>query len=210
MKKLLLLGTLFVINGLVHATTINAPSSLIGFDALNIDDAYSWGISISVPSGEEVASAEVNFTSVELNMFTRSGKGYFYADLLNSKSTGVTSAFDDDAPGDYWATKFSGANITPLGTETFNSIGTTLTWSYVLTSAELTSLNTYLADNNGIFNLGMTPDCGYSIGGLSFTYTLGSHHNTVPDFATTAFLLIMGLAGLEVFRRQFVAAKIKA
>jgi hypothetical protein len=42
------------------------------------------------------------------------------------------------------------------------------------------------------------------------TYTLSSKPNTVPDVATTAFLLVIGLAGLEVFRRQFVAVKMTA
>jgi hypothetical protein len=214
MSKLRVLGTLLGIfvgfNGLVHATTIKAPASLIdGFESSSGDDAYSWGISIPMPAGEQVVSAEVDFTGIELKVAS-SGKGYLYTDLLNSKATGVTSQVNSGAPGDYWATQFSGANITPLGEETFNTPGTTLTWSYVLTSAELTALNSYLTDHGGIFNLGIDPDCQYMVGSLSFTYNLDPHNNTVPDFAATAFLLVMGLAGLGVFRRQFVAAKIRA
>jgi hypothetical protein len=211
MKKLLLLTTLVGINGLVHATTINAPSSLVGYDALSGENAYSWGISIAVPTGQEVTSAEIDFTSVTLQASGNSqGTGVLYTDLLNSKNTGVTTATDNDAPGDYWATQFSGKNITTLGSESFAYVGQTLTWSFVLNATELTALNNYLTGNGGIFNIGIDPDCHFSPSQISFTYAVGGNHNTVPDVATTAGLLLLGLAGLEVFRRQFVAAKIKA
>ena len=210
MKKSLLLATLIGINGLAHATTIDAPSSLTGNGSLLGENAYSWGISIAVPVGQEVTSAEIDFTAVDLAGANSSGTGYLYTDLLNSQSKGVTTAYDGDAPGDYWATKFSGKNITTLGTEFFASVGTTLTWSYILNAAQLTALNSYLA--GGAFNIGIDPDCHYNVGNISFTYNLAPapHGNTVPDAAVTAFLLLLGLAGLEVFRRQFVADKMKA
>jgi hypothetical protein len=211
MKKLLLLAaTLASASSLVHATTINA-TSLVGSDTLNGNLAYSWGIPITVPSGQSVVSAEIDFTSISLTVANSTGTGYLYTDLLNSKSTGITAATDNDAPGDYWATQFSGKNITTLGTEFFSKVGATLTWSYILNPTQLAALNSYLTGNNGIFDIGIDPDCHYSVGGISFTYSLSSTNNhTVPDVATTAFLLVLGLAGLEVFRRQFVAAKAKA
>ena len=212
MKKLLLLTTLVGTTSLLQATTITAPSALIGTGALEGDDAYSWGISIAVPTGQEVTSAEIDFSGVELTASGNSqGTGIIYTDLLNSKTTGLTTVSDNDAPGDYWASKFSGANISSVGSEFFKSVKTTLSWSDVLTTSELASLNSYLADDSGIFNIGIDPDCHFNVGDITFTYTLGSvPHNTVPDTAATAFLLVLGLAGLEVFRRQSVVAKAKA
>jgi hypothetical protein len=216
MKKLLLLSTVVIgATGLLQATTIEAPSSLIGVNTLQGVDAYSWGINIAVPTGQEVTSAQINFTSIDLTASGNSqGTGTIYTDLLNSKSMGtggLTTAYDGDAPGDYWATQFSGANITALGSKFFTSVGTTLTWSYILTSAQLAALNSYLTANNGVFNIGIDPDCHYTVGNITFTYNEGNIPNThVPDVAMTAFLLVLGLAGLELFRRQFMAAKAKA
>ena len=211
MKKMLLLATIVGTTSLVQATTLTAPSGLIGTDAFEGNDAYSWGPSIAVPSGEQVASAEIDFSDVTLTSSgNQYGTGTIYTDLLNSKNTGVTTATDNDAPGDYWATKFSGANITALGSEFFASVGTTESWGYVLNSAQLAALNSYLSANNGVFNIGIDPDCHYNVGDLTFTYTLTSNHNTVPDVAATAALFVLALAGLEVFRRQMVLAKIKA
>jgi hypothetical protein len=215
MKKLLLLSTAIVgTTGLVQATTITAPSSLIGSDTLQGVDAYSWGINIAVPSGQEVTSAQINFTSIDLTASGNSqGTGTIYTDLLNSKNTGLTTAYDGDAAGDYWATQFSGANISSLGSKFFQSVGTTLTWSIVLNSTELDALNSYLTANNGVFNIGIDPDCHYNVGNITFSYNEGgipTTFNHVPDAATTAFLLVFGLAGLELFRRRVVVAKAKA
>jgi hypothetical protein len=209
MKKTIIIAAVVGICGLAQATTINAPSTLVGASALDGNNAYSWGIAVAVPTGETITSAEIDFTGVQLTVANSSGTGYLYTDLLNSKTTGVTTASDGDAAGDYWATKYSGANITSLGTKVFAAVGTTLTWSYVLSAAQLTALNSYLAA--GAFNIGIDPDCHYSVGGLSFTYTLGSSKsNSVPDDAVTALLVVLSLAGLEIFRRQFAVAKIKA
>lgn len=208
MKKILLIATLVGICGLVRATTITAPSSLVGTSILNGSYAYSWGISIPVPTGQVVTSAQIDFTGIKLTVANSSGTGYLYTDLLNSQTTGVTTRTDNDAAGDYWATQFSGANITALGSKFFAAVGTTLTWSYLLGASELAALNSYLAA--GAFNIGIDPDCKYTVGGLSFTYTLGSTPKNVPDEALTAFLVVISLASLEFFRRQFVPAKIKA
>src|ERR1035437_1247517 len=96
MKKILLIATLVGICGLVRATTITAPSSLTGFNALNGNNAYSWGISIAVPTGQIVTSAQIDFTGIKLTAANSSGTGYLYTDLLNSQTTGVTTRTDND------------------------------------------------------------------------------------------------------------------
>ena len=204
MKKTLFIATLVGICGLVRATTINAPSSLVGTGTLNGGNAYSWGISIAVPTGQTITAAQIDFTNIKLTSASGS-TGTLWTDLLNSPNTGVTTAVDNDAAGDYWSTKFSGANITSIGSKVFAAVGTTLTWSYVLNAAQLTALNSYLAA--GTFNIGFDPDCTYSVSGVALKYTLKPTTNSVPDGAMTAFLMVIGLAGLEVFRRQFAVAK---
>jgi hypothetical protein len=208
MKNLLLTSaTLLGLSGLVHATTINAPSALASLEG---NDAYSWGISIPVPSGETIASASIDFANVQLTASGNSqGTGVLYTDLLNSQNPGVTTAVDNDAAGDYWSTQFSGKNIVSVGSEPFAKVGQTLSWSYTLNSTELSALNSFLAA--GSFNIGIDPDCHFSVGNISFTYSLESTHRvSAPDAAATAFLMVLGVAGLEVFRRQFVAARAKA
>lgn len=209
MKKLILLtATLIGINGVVQATTITAPSSL---NVLEGSDAYSWGISIAVPTGESITSAQISFNSVDLVASgNQQGTGTLYVDLLNSKSTGVTTATDNDATGDYWATQFSGSKITSLGSEFFKSVNTTLTWTDTLTTSELAALNSYVSGNDGLFNIGLDPDCKFTDSSITFTYTLGGTHNSVPDAATTALMLVLGLGGVELFRRSFSLAKAKA
>lgn len=206
MKKLLSIATLAGIASLVHATTLT--SSITGANALDGNNAYSWGISITVPTGQTVTSAEIDFSGITLTAGNGTGVDNLYVDLLNSHTSGITTRTDNDASGDYWATQFSGANISSVDTRTFTAVGQTQSWSDVLTPTELASLNSYLA--SGSFNIGIDPDCHYTVGSISFTYTLGTKNNNVPDVAATALLMVIGLAGLEIFRRQFVSAKMKA
>jgi len=212
MIKTLLVATLVGTCGLLHANTIVAPASVL---ALNGGDAYSWGISIAVPTGQIVTSAQIDFTDITLT--GSRGIGYLYTSLLNSHATGVTVKSDGGATGNYWATQFSGANITSVGTQVFTSVGTTSSWDYILNAGELAALNSYLT--TGTFNIGIDPDgsfgammCDYNMGLIVFNYTLGPQPppRRVPDAAVTAFLLFISLAGLEIFRRQFIPVTSKA
>ncbi len=208
MKKILIIAVLAGTCGLVRATTINAPSSLGTLEGTN---AYSWGVSIAVPTGQSVNYAAIDFTSVTLVASgNKAGTGTLYTDLLNSKTPGVTYAVDNDAAGDYWTTKFSGANIASVGTQLFSKVGQTLTFDYILTQAELNSLNAYLASGSGTFDIGIDPDCKYTVGGLCFTYTLSPVTHNVPDGGLTAFLVVISLASLEFFRRRLVPASCKS
>lgn len=149
MKKILFMVGLVAITGLTRATTISS-----GITTLDGNSAYSWGISIPLASGQVVTSVEIDFTGVSLTAANTSGTGYLYTDLLNSQHTAVTTATDNDASGDYWATKYSGNNIASLGTQFFAYVGKTLTWSYVLDSTQLATLNSYLTA--GSFSIGFS------------------------------------------------------
>jgi hypothetical protein len=201
MKKILIIAATLSLCGLTHATTVNVLSSA----TLNGTYAYTDGIGISLTAGQSITAAEIDWTNVKLTSSGNSkGTGVLYTDLINSTTTGLKSYTDNDSAGDYLATKFSG-NITSLGSESFASVGTTLSWSYVLSTTQLNTLNSYLTSGKGVFNIGFDPDCTFPVGGLSFIYTVGSqpHDGKVPDGATTALLMIIGLAGMEMFQRKF-------
>jgi hypothetical protein len=203
MKKLLLLASLIGTASLVQATTVSS-----GLTYLSGDNAYSWGFTPSLTSGQTISSFEIDFSSVDLVAGNSSGTGYLYTDLLNTKTTGITTLTDNDVSGDYWATVLSSANRTSLGSKYFSSVGTTLTWSYVLTADQLAALNSDLTAN-GVIDIGLDPDCHYSASGISVTYstaTANAGTSTVPDGATTMILLALGLGAVEVFRRRFVKA----
>jgi len=208
MKKISIFAILAAACSIAGATTVNVPSSLTGSDALAGQNAYSWGIPITLGAGQSVASASISFQNITLTAANSSGKGYLYTDLLNDSATGVHTFTDNDAPGDYFATKYSSPNIVSLGTEVFRSVGTTLSWTYTLTSTQLASLNEFLT--SGVFNIGFDPDCHYTVGCISFNYsTTPPPPTNVPDMAVTAYLLGLGLLALEVSRRKLAMAKSK-
>ena len=187
----------------IVTTTINAPTSLTGYEVLSGENAYSWGVPIGLTAGQTVSSATISFSSVTLNVANSSGVGYLYADLLNLNSAGVTPYYDGDAPGDYFAAAVPAANLTSLGTQVFGSVGTTASWSYVLNDGQLAVLNSYAT--NGLVDIGLDPDCHFSVGGISFSYnttTTTPHNQQVPDVANTALLLGVSLTGLGFIRRK--------
>ena len=204
MKKIWVIGFLVGICGLANATQIqiNAPSGLIGTNALDGSNAYEWGLNLG--NGTHLISAEIDFTNIKLTASgNTNGTGLLFCDLLKATQTGLTSVSDGDKSGDYWSTVFTGANITRLSTNSFASVGTTLTWSIILNSSQLTALNSYLAANAGVFNIGLDPDCHYNVGGIDFKYT-------TPDVATTVLLLAASLLGLEILRRRLVLTKARS
>lgn len=218
MKKIILLAAIVGISGLAQAITppttsitANAPSGLVGTGSLLGEDAYSWGIQTSLQSGQTILSATLNLNNIVLVGANSSGTGFLWLDLLkNTSSLAAANAYthpsDGDASGDYWETSAVGATYTSLGHEYFPSVGSSINTSITLNSTELAALNTYITEANGLFDIGLDPDCHYNVGGISFTYTTSS----VPDVTTTALLLVMGLGAVEIFRRQSVLAKIKA
>lgn len=197
MKKIWIIGVALSLCGLTHATTVNVLSSA----TLNGQYAYTDGIGISLAAGQSITAAEIDWNNVTM---TTSGLGKLYTDLINSTTTGLKTYTDNDSAGDYLTTKFSAGNITSVGTANFSK-GIPLTVSYILNNTELAALNSYLISGKGVFDIGFDPDCTFTVGGLSFIYTVGSlpHDGKVPDGATTALLMIVGLAGVEMFRRKF-------
>ncbi len=202
------MGLLAGICGFAQATTVTSTLT-----TLSGEDAYAWGIQINVPTGDQITSATLTFNNITLTASGNSqGTGILYADLLNSSNSKLSTYTDNDDAGDYFTSKsspYSGASVTGLGSDFFAKVGgSATTWNVGLSLSELTALNSYLSD--GFFAIGLDPDCHYTVGSITFTYTVGKPNIvTTPDGATTSLLFGASLLGLEVFRRQFVLAKAK-
>ena len=218
MKKLFIASALVAVVSLAQATTINLPSAMLSSTSGNLEGnyAYAWGIDIG--SGNTLTSFTLNFNNTKLTASGNAqGTGILYADLLNTTTINQSSPFytvnktEGDAGGDYWQTAaaktaYGVTAVTALGSQSFASLNTSHTWSY---TPDLAVLNSY-SGTNGIISIGLDPDCYFSPGTISVTYTVSSTPHTVPDGAVTAFLLGIGLVGIEMFRRQSMSAKNKA
>lgn len=205
MKNFCIIAAIAATCGIASAITVNVPSSLTGTDALNGQNAYAWGIPISLAAGQNITGASLAFTDIKLTAANSTGKGVLYSDLINSSLTGVHTYTDNDAVGDYFTGHYSGGNIVSLGSKVFASVGTMLSWTVTFNSSQLQALNSFLV--NGIFNIGFDPDCHYNVGCISFNYTVSPPPVSTPDTATTAYVLGLALLALEVTRRKLAMAK---
>ena len=209
MKKLLLAGVLLGALNFAQATTISAPSGMIGTSALIGTYAYLW----SVPLDQDVTSASITFTAVTE---THSGNGNdisvdvgsfigMAVDQSKAPTSGNYSKItDNDAKGDAFAANTTGIKPTAinLGTEPFPSLNVAQTWTYTFTAAQLLALNSYISAGNWGFEI--DPDCYFTVGGITFNYTTETNKSIgVPDNSTTAILLGLAFFGLFAFRRKF-------
>ncbi|HZT21288.1 MAG TPA: VPDSG-CTERM sorting domain-containing protein [Verrucomicrobiae bacterium] len=172
---------------MANSISVSLPSSLDG------NYAYAFGVRLNVPSGEKITGMTISFDNVQL---TSAPKGYLYVDLLNSgfNLSGTKTYKDYDKPGDY----FAGKGIA-LGTEVFNYWFQTLSFSFTLTASQLAVLNGYV--NDGIFGIGLDPDCGFKTKGKCWI-TCNYGPVSAPDSGTTAILLGAALCGVVVLRRK--------
>ncbi len=215
MKKLVLsLIALGIIN-FAQATTItlvaNSSSAVLKSSSITGDKAYEFLFNLGLTPNETISVASINFNGIK---FTSSEqKPQIFTDLIsaggNTVGVSVVTPSDGDAAGDYFqSSSFSSHdNATQIGDKLFyttwtfwgrtyyNTITAPQTWSYALDPSDL---------NNGIFDIGIDPDCIYNVGSISFSYTTVQtpHPPSVPDTATTAGLLGASLLGLLALRRK--------
>jgi len=209
MKKIFLAGILFGALNFAQASTISAPSGMIGTGALIGTYAYLW----SVPLNQDVTSASITFSSVTE---TLSGNGNdisvdvgsfigMAVDQSKAPTSGnYSTVTDNDAPGDAFAANTTGVDPTAinLGTQLFPKLNVAETWTYTFTAAQLVALNSYI--NAGNWGFEIDPDCHFTVGGITFNYTPATvvTKTSVPDHATTAGLLGLTFVGLMAFRRK--------
>lgn len=127
-----------------------SPSDLYDLDHTK---AYTWGINWTPPPGHTVIAAELFFDNIRN---WDNNPNVLYVELLNSPLAGIHQYTDNEGGGDYFVGYAGGR--TNLVTYT-NLPNTAQDLTYVFTPAEVTALNTYLAD--GRFGIGFDPDCHF-------------------------------------------------
>jgi hypothetical protein len=211
MKKLFLAGSMLAALNFAQATTIDAPSALIGNNGLNGNYAYSWSVPVAAQANQTITSATITFSGV----FFKGGKGKdISVDLgsfLSPTSGGLSSIKDKNAIGDAFNANIVADKAINIGTTIFTSKTSKKapqTLSYTFTGAQLDALNSYI--NSGNWGFEIDPDGKFSVGGISFSYTSEINSAkpvaivaTVTDSITTAGLLGATLLVLVIARRKF-------
>ena len=83
--------------------------------------------------------------------------------------------------------------------------GSTSTWDCTLNNSGVTYLNNCLKSGNCGFNVSCYG--GYNIGSCQVSYTCKPKTQSCPDNSTTAYLLGLGLLGVELARRKLALAR---
>ena len=153
--------------------------------------AYTWGVTVNLPDGSIVTDATIVFKNIA-DWTTE--PNVLYVRLFDSAAPGVTTFFDNEAAGDY----FAGQGISLVTYSNLTTTATTLTYHF--TTDQLATLNQYLQhDNNAA--LAFDPDCHFYNDGITWNLTTGQN---VPEPATLS-LLALGGAALLLRRRRRAA-----
>jgi len=212
MKTIIITATLLSISGYALATTIGAPSGMIGTGALNGTYAYTWTVASGpLVSGSIVDSASLTFTSIKL---TSSGSGNVLSYDLGRVFSGMAAGpgtlptpghygtyTDNDASGDAFNQNVVNGNAVHLRTQNL-TYGVSTNWSYTFTAADLNSLNNYAS--LGSWGFLLDPDCSFNVGAINFTYTTKPNGGggSVPDGGVTAILFGAVITGLGWAKRR--------
>jgi len=191
------------------ATGANQGSG--GANQFNLDhhEAYTWRIDNVNLSGQTITGAKLTFTNISN---WDSNPNVLFIHLLDSaKNAGVasfqdastnespvTSIFDNFAGTLYASNPLVNAGTlnTFLASPSFTT--TPVTYVYNFTSAQLTILSAYFANQNNIA-FGLVPDCHFWNNGI--TFSIITSPNGVPEPATLA-LLGTGIGGFFLKRRR--------
>ncbi len=146
------------------------------FSSVNCNSSYTCSLPTSSWTGQQVTSCTFNFNSCSL---TSGGSGYLYCQLIAPNNSTCTVGQNN---------------------------GPTQSWTCTLNSTGLNYLNNCLTSGTCDFGIGCLGN--WNIGNCSVDYTCspGTKGQSVPDLATTAFLLGLSLTGLELVRRKLVPA----
>ena len=213
------LGVFVASLNFAQATTINAPSGLIGTGALNGNYAYLWTVASGnlASSGQTVNSVTVTFNNIvetitgsgnditiDVGSFVNMAVDKSYVPAVGSYSGNAIS--DGDATGDAFQANITAGDAVRLGMMSFSSTYVSQNLSVTLTGSELSALQGYM--NAGAWGLEIDPDCHFNVGSISLSYTTTGTNLGVPDSASTLGLLGFCFAGLFFFRRQLCAKQV--
>jgi hypothetical protein len=158
---------------------------------------YEWGISWSLPAGDQITSATLTYNNIQLTSFGKNNPGLLWTHLLNSATAGVTTETDNDKGSDAFGVSVTGKNLF-LGKQTFPTLNQTRSFSYNL---DLTTLSSYLAD--GKFGIGIDPDCVFKDSSIVLCINYGpTGGQSVPDGGATAILFGATMVGLGWISRK--------
>ena len=172
------------------------PSDLWDLEHGNV---YEWGINYSLPSGQEITSAELSFEGIR-NWNNSANDLYVY--LISMVQPG-THRYNDYFNS---ADSFDGHLGIPYRMldhyENLPSYAQDLTYSF--TGDDLVALNSYMS--NGNFGLGFDPDCHFYNDGIELYIT-----TAVPEPASLALLALCSLVVIRRRkpRKQYATARVK-
>ena len=149
---------------------------------LDHHDFYIWEIALTVPEGQTINNATLNFYNINnwtvedsdilyLRLLSKNDSEAAVADGIVSPWNGIYKGYDDRLVGD--ALDGYGIELTTFKDD--NELGPSQAenpaedFTYTLSQSELDLLNSYLI-NDGIFALGLDSDCHYGNGGVAFAY----------------------------------------
>ncbi|MBI1338581.1 MAG: hypothetical protein GC164_16685 [Phycisphaera sp.] len=190
LSLLVVLLALTVGTGVARATTFTftpTPADLYDLDHYYY---YKWGVNFSVPNGEVICDAKIQFKNIAN---WDNNPNVLYAHLFDYASLGVKQYYDGQGGGD----AFAGVGVKLF--EWVNLTTTPSTRTYTFDQTALDALATYALD--GRIGFGFDPDCHYWNDGITLTIETCSPppppSTAVPE-PVTASLSLMGLSALTL------------
>jgi len=214
MKKLLSLLAICALTGAVQAASFTfKPNDGQGntADMFDLDHyyAYSWGVNGTsadtlrtslISGGQQITSVKLTIWNVwDWTVET----DILNIHLLNNPTAGITSIYDNQSGGDYFAKQggFLTSWFDPKGGDTSDK---TFDFVYNFNVSNIALLTSYLVDatasGKAAFGLGFDPDCHYYNDGIQLDIVTGPRN--VPENGLTISLLGLGLISLAAVRRR--------
>ena len=185
-----LLATLLLAPGLAAADTIQLQVTLTPTpaDLADLDhyEVYFWGFDAAPDQRSVLSAATLRFHNIH---DWTDESNVLYTHLLDYAALGVRTVTDNQGGGDYFVTRYTGANRHLV---TYRDLSTTpQDLLYVFSNDDLAALTGYLAD--GRAGLGFDPDCHFFNDGVELTLTY------TPEPPS---LGLLALGGLGLLRRR--------
>lgn len=187
--------------GQASAGTYSFQPSPTDLNDLDHYKYYKWGVTFSIPTGEEIYEAKLVFDNIAN---WDSNPNVLYGQLLASNPVGTKELSDEYLPDN-----INGGNaLLGDGVQLFkweNLPTTPQDLTYTFTSEQLTALNNYAAD--GTIGLGFDPDCHFWNDGITFVIKTRPEteepppNGAVPE-PVTATLGVFGFAALALATKR--------